>query len=138
MGKFAIKDLPLSVFRAAADELGLNFVDHSQKTYVVNVTTFQNIAGKVLLRFLSAETVSKIFMSSKPDDPKIRKFISASQLEKKYGGTAPNLTRFWPPTMPEYTDFNDFETVCNFALREKYNEFYMSHPGLTLMPESMR
>ena len=48
-GKFNLKDLPLSVFSKAADELGVAFTDHSQKTYVVNVSTWLNVAGKVLM-----------------------------------------------------------------------------------------
>lgn len=77
-------------------------------------------------------------MSSKADDPKIRKFISASQLEEKYGGSAPNVTRYWPPAMPDYSDFNEDEALCKIHKREQYNEFYMSHPGLTLMPQHLR
>lgn len=136
VNKFALKDMPIKIFQAAADQLGANQVDHGQKTYIVNLTFAQTIAGKVLQKFLDADTVAKQFISSKPDDPKILQFISKSQL--RHGGTAPDVTRYWPPTMPEYTDFNEAEATCKFIPKAQYNDFISQHPGLTVMPRSLR
>ena len=55
------------------------------------------------------------------DDPDVLKFIDASQLEKKHGGSAPDVTRFWPPTFPEYHDFDPSIAPCIVHPREKYN-----------------
>jgi hypothetical protein len=65
------------------------------------------MAGKLLQKFLDEDTVAKMFISSKPDDPAVTNFISPSQLEIRHGGIAPNVTQFWPPIMPEYTDFDE-------------------------------
>lgn len=130
--------MPIKLFRGAADLMGANQIDHGQKTYIVNLTYAQTLAGKVLQKFLDADTVAKQFISSKPDDPKIIQFISKSQLEQRHGGTAPDVTRYWPPSMPEYTDFNESEAPCKFIPRAQYNDYIAQHPGLTVMPRSLR
>jgi len=40
--------------------------------------------------------------------------------------------------MPPYTDFNESEAPCTFIPRAQYNDFVSHHPGLTVMPRSMR
>lgn len=82
-----------------------------------------------------------MFISSKPDDPAVTNFISPSQLEIRHGGIAPNVTHFWPPIMPEYTDFdeNNLDKNIKIVSREKYNEFYTKNKrGLHLMPRRLR
>ena len=38
LGKFPLKSMPINMFKQCATELGSNFIDYSQKTYVVNLT----------------------------------------------------------------------------------------------------
>ena len=78
------------------------------------MTFFQAMAGKLLQKFLDPETVAKMFVSNRPDDPSVMEFIHPSQLEKKHGGTAPDVTCYWPPTVPEYKedDFDIPEAPC--------------------------
>lgn len=71
LNKFPLKSMPIGTFKACAGELGCNFIDYSQKTYIVNATMIQTVAGKILQKFLDAETVAKQFISSKPNDKKI-------------------------------------------------------------------
>ena len=79
--------MPLSLFKNAADELGSNYIEQSQKSVIVNISFFfETVAGKLLQRFLDPETVAKMFVSNRPDDPGVMDFIHPSQLEKKHGG----------------------------------------------------
>ena len=83
-----------------------------------------------------------MFSASKPDDPDVQKIISKSQLEKKHGGNAPNVTRFWPPTMPEYVDFDPSESKEHQIIPiEEYNQFYNNegqNANLVVMPREYR
>lgn len=39
--------------------------------------------------------------------------IPKSQREEMFGGTAPNVTQFWPPRMPEMTEkINEKDLNC--------------------------
>ena len=48
VNKFALKDMPVKLFQAAANQIGANQIDHGAKTYIVNLTYAQTLAGKVL------------------------------------------------------------------------------------------
>ena len=83
-----------------------------------------------------------MFSACKPDDPDVQKIINMSQLEQKHGGTATNVTRYWPPTMPQYTDFDPSESKEFEVIPiEKYNEFYINQgqeANLVIMPRELR
>ena len=49
---------------------------------------------------MDKDVVARQIISSKPDPPELTNFVHKSQLETIMGGTAPEVTRFWPPTMP--------------------------------------
>ena len=78
LNQFTLSQMPLSLFKNAANELGSNYIDQSQKSFVVNMTFFQVVAGKLLQRFLDPETVAKMFVSARPDDPAVMEFIHPS------------------------------------------------------------
>ena len=42
-------------------------------------------------------TLTKINRLKKNDYGKMLEYISADQLEMKYGGTMDNITKYWPP-----------------------------------------
>ena len=48
VNKFALKDMPIKMFGAASTQIGCNQIDHGQKTFIVNLTYAQSLAGKVL------------------------------------------------------------------------------------------
>ena len=66
------------MFRKAAGELATTYIDMSQKVNVVNMTYWQTMAGKFLQKFLDPDTVAKMFISSKADDPEVLKDIDPS------------------------------------------------------------
>jgi hypothetical protein len=96
--------------------------------------------AKFLQKFLDRETVAKQLFSDRPDAEEFKKFIFPSQLEKIHGGSAPNVTQFWPPTMPEIVELNEDLQIPKLSLvpRAKYIDFVKQNPGLTVMPKQMR
>lgn len=104
--------MPVNIFKKCAEHLQTAYIDMSSKIYVVNMTFMQTMAGKLLMKFLDKDTQSKIFFSNLPNDPDVLKFIDPSQLEERHGGNAPDVTRYWPPIFPEYTDFDLSKAPC--------------------------
>ena len=76
----------------------------------------------MLQSFLDPETVAKQVFSDKPDDPDLLKFIDKSQLETTYGGTAPKVTQYWPPVMPDQ-NYTANEKELNMVSRSQYVSF---------------
>ena len=54
-----------------------------------------------------------------------------------FGGTAPKVTSYWPPTMPELTEEID-ENALKLVPRSEYNLFWKKNKGLRVMPRHMR
>mmetsp|Transcript_25825 Transcript_25825/g.39691 ORF Transcript_25825/g.39691 Transcript_25825/m.39691 type:complete len:103 (+) Transcript_25825:1101-1409(+) len=61
--------------------------------------------------------------------------VHPSQLEEKFGGTSPNLTRYWPPVVPELPSGVEPPEAVS---RENYKELYLEHPQLCKMPKRFR
>ena len=68
--------------------------------YVLNSPSTISVAWKVAKKFLDEISVRKISIKSECNTPAMFEHINPCQLEEKYGGTAPNVTQFWPPVMP--------------------------------------
>ena len=49
---------------------------------------------------LSESTRKKITLTGDLTDKQLKTMVDPSNLEKKYGGSADNVTDFWPPKMP--------------------------------------
>lgn len=54
----------------------------------------------------------------------MKEFIHLSQLEQKFGGTAPNVTTFWPPVMPPMPEAVGIEGKAELLPREEYVDFW--------------
>ena len=52
------------------------------------------------MNFIDPETCKRLIFSDKSDPEELKTYIDPSQLEITYGGICPNVTQFWPPTMP--------------------------------------
>ena len=88
-------------------------------------------------KFVDDEARKKTIMSNLIDPPQLINFFHPSQLEERFGGTAPNVTRYWPPHMPEYLEKEE-NTYTTYVPREEYRKLYTENPGLTLMPKRYR
>ena len=70
------------------------------------------------------------------DPPELHDFVHKSQLQKTYGGTAPDATCYWPPIMPPMTE--PLEGPGEWISRKDYVKFWKEHPTLRPMPQYMR
>lgn len=93
--------------------------------------------AKFLMTFVDAETNSRTVFADKPDPPELKGFIHISQIEKTFGGEAPNVTRFWPPHMPPMPTSSPSDQVKTVS-RDNYITFLQDNPSLQPMPIEMR
>lgn len=68
--------------------------------YVTNAPTSVNLLWKVAKNFVEDHTVKKIRINKAIATEEMAAHINPSQLEAKYGGSAPNAEVFWPPIVP--------------------------------------
>ena len=91
------------MFKASNKELGTNWIDCALKSFIVNLTWMQSKAANLFIKCLDPVTQKKQTFSDRPDTELLDEFIFKSQRPILYGGTAPNVTKFWPPIMPPLT-----------------------------------
>lgn len=104
---FPLKKLTVAFFKYIANECGCNYVESATKQVITNLTWVQNVLATMLQKFLDPETVACQIFSNRPDPEELLAFVYPSQLETIFGGTAPKVERFWPPTMPPMTEQRD-------------------------------
>ena len=59
INQFSLKEMPVAMFKGAAQELGCNYIDRSSKQFVVNLTWVQSMVARMLQSFLDVETQKK-------------------------------------------------------------------------------
>lgn len=95
-----ITQIPKSEFKLICKVLQDNFRCRMLTNYVVNSPRMVDWGWKVVKNFINAHTVNKIRIRRGVPSDEMRTHINPSQLEAKYGGTSPDVTVFWPPTVP--------------------------------------
>jgi hypothetical protein len=93
--------LPKSDIQRIIKVLQENFRCRMAVNYVVNSPSSICFLWAVAKRFIEEHTIKKIKIEKRPDPVDLFKHFNKSQVERKYGGNAPDLTQFWPPTFPE-------------------------------------
>lgn len=78
-----------------------NFRGRLFRAYVLNAPWTFSAAYLGIKVFMEESTASKIVVTSDPKDPLIDTHINPSQLEKRFGGQAPDVTEYWPPRLPD-------------------------------------
>ena len=68
------------------------------KAYVVNAPWTFSAVWTVVKGMIEETTSMKVSITSGAKEEKMKTHINAEQLEQKYGGDAPNVEHFWPPT----------------------------------------
>ena len=74
------------------------------RNYFINISGFLKLAVKAAINLFGSNTARKVKIIDKEELYKMQELISASNIQKKYGGTAPDLepgpNNFFPPRMP--------------------------------------
>lgn len=67
-----------------------------EKVYILNASSSFKTQGNVVRGFLENDSFDKVQFISSSDLFKLQESIPSAQLETKYGGSATNVTNFWP------------------------------------------
>jgi len=88
--------------------------------YNVNTPTFITVPWKMAKAFLEESTVKKINFLKKQVPEPLFLLARQEQIEIKYGGTAPNLTQYWPPIVPSHKYYVKPEDAHVLVSSEEY------------------
>ncbi len=84
--------------------------------------TVLNILWKVVKGFLDETSVKKVKFLKKGEFKDLFEYINEDQIEKKYGGTADDISgNFFPPVFPSDNYARDKSVLVN---EEKYADLY--------------
>jgi hypothetical protein len=100
MGKMGLTDLPMGQLKRIIEVLQDNYKCRLGFNVIVNAPTSVNIIWAIVKKFMDKDVVEKMSITGKPTDPLLFRHFSPSQIEEKYGGSAANLTLYWPPVFP--------------------------------------
>lgn len=95
-----ITQIPKSEFKLITKVLQDNFRCRMVTNYVVNSPRMVDWGWKVVKNFINPHTVNKVRIRRGIPREEMQTHINPSQLEAKYGGTAPDTTVYWPPIVP--------------------------------------
>lgn len=106
MGNMGLSDLPINVrpkqqLRKLIEILQQNYRCRLAHNFVLNAPTSVTVVWAIIKKFIDRDTVERISITGKRSDPALLQLFSPRQIEERYGGTAPNLTLFWPPIVPD-------------------------------------
>jgi hypothetical protein len=101
LNRQGLTSLPLQELKGVIKTLQDNFRCRMIVNYVVNSPRSLKFIWTVVKGFVEEHTVNKIRILREGQPSEIKMHFALSQVEKKYGGTADDLThQFWPPTLP--------------------------------------
>ena len=100
--------------------------------YVLNTTWAIKIAWKVIEKFMADHMRKKMTLSDKNTMDELVDSFHPSQLEVKFGGSAPNATVFWPPIMPS-TEYGIDKKIL--VSEEEYLKIIQKNTYLTPRPD---
>ena len=100
MGKQGL-NLSYKSLKKIIDMLQLNYRGRLAHNFVVNAPGSIMLIWNVVKHFLDDVTKEKTDIEKGNVSRRLLELFSPNQLEQKYGGSAPNLTEFWPPHVPK-------------------------------------
>ena len=100
-----------------------NYIDRLQKSVILNLSWVQLMVARMLQKFLDPVIVSRMIFIEETTSPLLFDFIKPSQLEVTYGGTAPKVTKYWPPTMPDQVE--NVDQNLNLVKLSDYDQFLL-------------
>ncbi|CAD8063213.1 unnamed protein product [Paramecium primaurelia] len=95
--KLGLSKFPFKAIQIATKTMQVNFCGCLDKLYLLNPSSSLSFSWKMVSAVADADTMEKVQMLKPNEYVKITERIAANQLEEQFGGTSPNLTKFWPP-----------------------------------------
>lgn len=126
MKGMSLTSIPFGTLKKILNFLQNNFRSRLYKLYIMNSPSSIYFTWKMVKGLLEETTVQKINFSKEHKNDDMWKHVNKSQVEEKFGGTAPNITQsFWPPKENKENNFLEGENG-NLFLRskEEYKKLY--------------
>jgi hypothetical protein len=101
LGNLGLTSLPISSFKSVSHVLQENYRCRLALSYVVNSPRSISFIWGMIKPFIDKMTVKKISFHRESSPQPLFTHCNHSQVERKYGGSAPDVTHFWPPTVPQ-------------------------------------
>lgn len=96
-----IFSVPVSLIKQISKALTINYRGRLSQMFIIHAPYLLTGIWNVVKTVLPQVTQEKISISSGKNSKKLVEIIDPSQLEVRYGGTAPNTTMFDLPVLPE-------------------------------------
>jgi len=100
LNNVGIGSLPKTAMKKIISYLQANYRGHLTTMNIINTPSSIYIPWALIKGFLDEVTVKKIQFFKTGSPTTLFDSTNREQVEQKFGGTAPNLSRFWPPTFP--------------------------------------
>eukprot|EP00357_Protocruzia_adherens_P002175 CAMPEP_0114984454 /NCGR_PEP_ID=MMETSP0216-20121206/7285_1 /TAXON_ID=223996 /ORGANISM="Protocruzia adherens, Strain Boccale" /LENGTH=561 /DNA_ID=CAMNT_0002346591 /DNA_START=167 /DNA_END=1852 /DNA_ORIENTATION=+ len=104
------KDIPFSTLKKIMVMLQSNYRNRLNFSYGVNVPSFVHKLWSLAKLFLDELTIMKVKMFKGGCEEELFKHCNREQVEEKFGGSAPNVSQFWPLAETSSNYFADGET----------------------------
>lgn len=81
--------------KKVATALSSRFHNRMGRCYILKASATFNFIWMIAKQFLYEDTLKKVSFTSSNTLKEIFEDCNPSQIEEKYGGTLPNITKFW-------------------------------------------
>jgi hypothetical protein len=95
-----VTSLPINAMKKLLGFLQQNYRGRLKSLYIINTPGTIFVPWQIAKGFLEEHTVKKIQFIKKDTPEPLFQHANRDQVEEKFGGTARNLTVFWPPQFP--------------------------------------
>jgi hypothetical protein len=103
--------------------------------YIVNAPKSFSFLWRMCKPFVDSVTVEKIDITRSSHSEKMMAHFNPEQVEERYGGSAKNLTHFWPPYVPD-APFHRTEDIKNTLLSSR-SSYYDYHPEVKIQNDEL-
>lgn len=132
VNKMGITEIPKAALGKVIDWLSKGYRYRTKRMFVLNTTFSLRIGWKVMESFMAEHTKKKMSLSDTNTTKDLELMFDSSQLEEKYGGSASNCTKFWPPWMPSDEYGHDEDDLVS---ESEYPQIIANNKHLKPCPE---
>lgn len=128
LGKNGIGNMSVSSLKQVLKMLQSNYKCRLAINYIVNPPKSIWVLWSCIKPFLDDVTIDKIKIANSSYSQEMLSFFNPSQVEEKYGGKAPNLEHYWPPTVPS-DQFACKDKSVLFSTKDSYYTYNPQEPN---------
>lgn len=119
-----ISSIPFDPIKKLLGFLQHNYRGRLYRMYIVNAPSSVYVPWQMAKKFLQEATVKKIqFYKQQVPEP-LFEHANRDQVEKKYGGNAPDLKLYWPLEVPSSNYFLNRDEAKCLVSKEQYRSYH--------------